>query len=1095
MNEYVDDGAKGRAWLDDENVQTTSYAHITELEDGSFREQGEGAQYSEVFWSDAVTTTLHQTHPRVPSLKTQLVCQYKFENGRIYVKTLRYHMTTRSGNWYRANIDIGLQAGEWKRLNSPDSMSQNNQWHDYVACLDSPLGAPDFGVSLSIRVDYDGTNNDVEPHEGWGLDIYPAQTPIIASPLSGAIVETPFHVSGRNGLVSGEVRGEIHLSYRLLNSIIRLTSTPVRNDGSWSASLTLPDSVDAFYAEQSMASEVSTPSSVVTIRHSVAKPEITSPKAGDILEVRRPTVSGVGIDGAEVRIYEANVGTIVFGEATVVGTSWSTVLAVDLPEGPFTFTAYQALNGMDSPWATDVPVIVKTTPSAPLITGPGANTVQDRVFAVSGTGGEAGAIVRVFLDLSETMVGESGTLTGGLWSAPVTGPIGPVLLVAKQIKGELESPRSTARAFKIRPPKLPQPDVDYPDYNTVRFSGTGYPRATVEIFIQNGAVQASIEIENDTWSVDWIGQPPGSYQMNARQSVSDGVGGWIPSELSGAFPVQIPVPVPSLNYQVDPDRIPEFYGTGHGWNNQPATRIEVRRVDESTPAVPIVEVKNGEWSSAATQAWVPGTYFVQAWQLFKPAGQTTELRSEPTGVISFDIKAPLPTVDITHDGLTPYFFGTCLDNARVTLWFDGDEGTLHQATVTGQAWDFTRPQPFMPGAHQVSVTQTIGGQTSNEISRPFNVALLKPVITYPLNIDVDHNPDIKGNGGVQGAVMTVFDYVTEKPLGEAIVVSNEWSVPLQNCPFGNQAVYAVQTYGEWLSERSATATFTVILFPPTIDHPQPDDLIPRLSRIDGYARPALGGREVATVELWLKDADAPLAKVRARARDGYWWYTAKLPLGEDALKVKQFFDGVESTFSPAHDFTVVPTKPVIESPALLQRIGSKVTISGFGYIADSIEVALRDAIETLLGTTVVREDRTWSLELHIDRSPGLHDLVVQQECEGYRSGWSEAHPIQLLSVPPTFTTPVAGQWSEDRPLFEGRGDNGKTIELVYWFDSQKPVTGGHTVVSDQWMATPDDPLSSGPQWVKARQVGDDGSDWGDSPRFEVMPSKEKPAAP
>jgi len=100
--------------------------------------------------------------------------QYKFENGRVYVRALRYHMTTRSGNWYRANIAIGLSAQEFVRKDSPDSMSQDTQWHNYPpshAYVDSrhePSGAK---VTLSIRVDYDGTNNDVGPNEGWGTSV------------------------------------------------------------------------------------------------------------------------------------------------------------------------------------------------------------------------------------------------------------------------------------------------------------------------------------------------------------------------------------------------------------------------------------------------------------------------------------------------------------------------------------------------------------------------------------------------------------------------------------------------------------------------------------------------------------------------------------------------------------------------------------------------------------------------------------------------------------------------------------------------------------------------------------------------------------
>ena len=129
MNDIVNDEEKGRAWLDAEKVQISD-AQVAEFEDGSLRELGDGEQFSDEFWADAVQTTLYQTHPRVPALKTELVCQYKFENGRIHVKTLRYKMTTRYGNWYRANIDLGLQAGTWVRKNSPDSMRQDTQWHE-----------------------------------------------------------------------------------------------------------------------------------------------------------------------------------------------------------------------------------------------------------------------------------------------------------------------------------------------------------------------------------------------------------------------------------------------------------------------------------------------------------------------------------------------------------------------------------------------------------------------------------------------------------------------------------------------------------------------------------------------------------------------------------------------------------------------------------------------------------------------------------------------------------------------------------------------------------------------------------------------------
>lgn len=82
--------------------------------------------------------------------------------------------------------------------------------------------------------------------------------------------------------------------------------------------------------------------------------------------------------------------------------------------------------------------------------------------------------------------------------------------------------------------------------------------------------------------------------------------------LGSNFTITVPVPVPSLSVMVGADRKPVFSGFGHSWPDQPAAQIEVRRVGESTPAAPIVDVRNDRWSTTATEAWNPGTYCVEA---------------------------------------------------------------------------------------------------------------------------------------------------------------------------------------------------------------------------------------------------------------------------------------------------------------------------------------------------------------------------------------------------------------------------------------------------------------------------------------------------
>ncbi|MDI3271269.1 hypothetical protein [Pseudomonas sp. AL03] len=1004
-----------------------------------------------------------------------LIVRYSWAaDGRTF--TVHHVVYTATNNdLYGGEVLVGLfSEEEWGPVYLTERANQNG--HTYTLPVNHTMPVKDGSVGLFLEFRY---------RFWWGWEKVWNTFPMSFTPRAPSINPVA-NVSSRTFTVTGTggVNGAGTITLHKSGGLTVGTAT-IQPNGNWTASVSIPAAANAlvFYSRQKIAGKYSSNSTSVTA-HLAA---INSPAAGTVL-VTGDKFQGIAAPGTTMSMVRAdNHWTGLAEDAIATSGAWEAAMTARPASGPLSVEAQFRLPGFAHSYTA---VVTYNVLGAPAITAPAVNTTQPATFTLSGNNGLSGAAIEVYIDLATTKVGTGTVASNGTWTAAVTLPsAGPVTLAVLQKLSNKTSFRSAPRAFKIRPPVPTSINVEYPTHSTVRFSGEGYNGATVEIFIAYGSVQVSTEVINETWSVDWTDQPPSKRQMNARQSVPDGTGGWINSAWHGPFNIDVPVPVPYLTYQVDLDRIPVFSGTGHDWPDQPAARIEVRREGASTPAVPIVEVKNRAWSSAATEAWDPGTYRVQAWQLFKTA-QDPEVRSEPTELVTFDIKAPLPTVEFTHDGLTPRFFGTCLNNARVTVWFDGDEGSSHNAQVTGKNWAFIRPQLFMPGAHLVHVTQTIGGQTSSEISKPFDVAVLQPVITSPIDIDVDHNPVIKGTGGVSGAVMSVFDYVTEKPLGKASVSGDEWSVHLEDHPFGHQKVYATQAYDQLLSERSGTASFKVILFPPTIDRPHPGDVIPRLSRIEGYARKGLGF-ETAQVQLWLKDADAPFAKVTARARDGYWWYSSQFSVGPEVLQVKQLFDGEESVFSPDHDFTVVPPKPVIESPALQQHIGSTVTISGHGYVADWVEVAWSDAPETVLGTTQVQENRTWSLQLHVDRPAGIYKLVAQQECDGFRSGWSEEHPILLLSRPPTFTAPVAGQWSESRPLFEGRGDNGKSIELSHWFDSRQLVTQGYPVAGDTWTALPDALLVPGPHWMKARQVGEDCSDWGDSLRFEVVPTERE----
>ncbi|MBL0843717.1 hypothetical protein [Pseudomonas mediterranea] len=989
-----------------------------------------------------------------------------FPTGRLFtVETQRFRASGNGRN--EGNIKLKLVsdgAGDtgWDELTK--NATQDDEWHSFVHSRSVAGNAKDAVIHFNFIYDRKNVGDVSMTGQVRVEHIVPAP-----------FIDPIRNVSARSVVVTGGGALYAHGAAVFVRTSVSADPSEARVTfgGIWNATVNLtPDgrhmTIDAYQVVSGKPSENS-------LGQHIFLAYISAPDANTVM-VTGDSFRGFGAPGSKVKVVKRDNQSFQLAAETTIGAndSWASPLNVALPSGPVAVVAIFELTGF--PRVVSAPVTYNVL-GAPAITGPAANSIQAQTFNLSGNNALKGATVTVYRDPSETSVGHTlVTQDNGSWSADVTVAAGPTSLAALQTLNGKDSGRSSPRAFKIKPPKLFDIQVTYPRPGTAKFSGAGHAGATVDVH-KTGVndPQVSTGVSGGQWAVEWSDQPPGSYSVDIRQKLPDG-SAWIHSDWSDRLTVTIPVPTPTLEVQVGGDRKPVFSGIGHSWTGQPAAQIEVLRVGESTPAVPTVEVANNRWSSAATEAWNPGTYSVEARQLFN------NLSSEPTSK-QFVIRAPVPTVEVRQDGLTPRFSGTCLNGAQVQLQFDGDSNSPYAAQVNGATWSFTRQEPFMPGTYTARVTQSFGGQTSDEVSQPFEVVVLRPVITSPVNDEeVDHNPIIQGTGGIPGALMRVFDFVSETLLGEAEVTDNEWSVPLtEDLAFGDHKVYAVQQYGDFPSEDSEPVSFKVILFPPTIDHPQPGDAIARVSVIDGYAR-KVSGLDTATVELWLDGADEPLARVPARGNDGYWFYDAHLPVGTYTLRAKQFFKDKDSDFSPDHAFTAVPAIPVIESPALQQHLGATVTISGHGYTGDWVEVAWSDAPDTVLGRVQVQANRTWSMPLAIERPAGPHSLIVQQECDGYSSGWSATHEVLLLSAAPTFTTPEAGHWFAGTAFFEGTGESGKHVEVSHWFDARQVIAPDLAVADGTWAGSPREPLTPGPHWVKARQAG---SDWGESPRFDV----------
>lgn len=130
------------------------------LGNGDFKQEGKGELFSEEFWAGAPVSDITCFNEDVPTLIGTMTFQYKRSpNGKIiYTRTLKYKMTTRYKNWYRANMDITVMSAGSRTVKSPDALWQDGHWHNYVRPLD--VDANTSGVDAKIDCEFDGTNND-----------------------------------------------------------------------------------------------------------------------------------------------------------------------------------------------------------------------------------------------------------------------------------------------------------------------------------------------------------------------------------------------------------------------------------------------------------------------------------------------------------------------------------------------------------------------------------------------------------------------------------------------------------------------------------------------------------------------------------------------------------------------------------------------------------------------------------------------------------------------------------------------------------------------------------------------------------------------
>ncbi|WP_160059200.1 hypothetical protein [Pseudomonas sp. R84] len=862
--------------------------------------------------------------------------------------------------------------------------------------------------------------------------------------------------------------------------------TTIDGQGNWQAPLTA-NTLNGPVSVSALVSHVGTTSiyTLPVLFTVLAPPVVLKPLPSSLNDQSFLLEGNNGTPGARLEVLPPVGDTPLYGSGTVPAGdgAWSIPLT-GVPSGKLNLVVEQISNNVRSGRSQTLSLQIR--PPVLLIAGPPAASIQNTSFTLTGKGAVANATIKIFKDLSGNppLISIPGA-TAGDWTASLSGLAPGVLsLVAVQEVDGVPSTPSAARAFKIRPPKLADPVVTYPTDTTVKFSGAGHDRATVQFTIDSdpsATPPPPVVVANGKWETIATNWPVGTYKLTIVQKLTDGAGGWIES-LPLEFTLNKALPdVSDLKHTVE--YRPTF--SGKGFNG---ATVHVRHPNSANLAAPAKDVVGNEWSTTASAEWGPtNNREVHIKQVLN--GQWS-----PTWcVLNVTIPPLAPELNVpSEEGLSPVFSGSGWSGAEVYINFSDDPQT-YKVNVVAKVWTFQRPTPFSVNTpHKIEVHQVAQGLDSPKVDRTFTVypVIAQPVITYPLQgSEVPRDISVTGSGGMEGATMRLWDdrfgkYLT---LPQRLTNNDKWSIDLTGLAFDEHVIRAEQTIYERPFKRSEQCKFKAVVLPPEITCPNGGEKLSRTSTLSGKGMP------YAQVEVWmLGDTSAPLTEAEVNS-EGEWSVVVTLPVGHKTIWALQIYDNdgdpQTSRDSDRVTYQVVPKAPDIESPTTDDHAGRVLVVSGFGVSGDTVTVKVGSAHQS----APVRADRTWWVRLELDQ-PGGDSLLEVVSALGEFESAPATRPIVLNTYEPTIEVPAPGSWVANPVSLAGNGRQGVGA-VVSWFNPDLVLTANIPVDPlNGWQAQSGPLLMAGGQWFRFRQSLTDaekGSDWIDSERFEVEPGSSK----
>ncbi|QQC14054.1 Ig-like domain-containing protein [Pediococcus acidilactici] len=392
-----------------------------------------------------------------------------------------------------------------------------------------------------------------------------------------------------------------------------------------------------------------------------------------------------------------------------------------------------------------------------------------------------------------------------------------------------------------------------------------------------------------------------------------------------------------------------------------------------------------------------------------------------------------PTVNQPVYDNTTTLTGKGEPNAEIVITLPTG-GTLR--THTNENGDFSITIPTQPAGSEISVSQNVNGQTSDEVKVPVQKA---PEVIEKPGIDAPHAGSKYVTGtGIAGDTIQV--YMPGVGGGEDVMIGTttvgadgKWRAAIsdQYNLVEGESIYAVQIKGNSRSDKQ----YTTVLGEIHVDAPIINPIAEGDTVITGTGEP---GDEVTVY--FDDDVNSVIGHATVQA-DGTWTVNAghtRLVDG-DVISAVQTRDGVTSD----KDTVSVKAREVVEKPVINDITEGDKVITGTGEAGSELRVYFQDGDVQIGQTVIVRADGTWTVDAsHYNLTKGTVVYAVQT-----RNNVDSERAYSTVKGRENVVKPGINPIREGDQVITGTGVVGDEIS-VYFQDGDVQIGQTVTVQSD-----------------------------------------------